>query len=240
MTFTYDGSSYYGYQKQVDKLSIQDEIERVLSKIFNQKIKISSSGRTDRGVHALNQKAHFDVDKKVDLNKLKHSINSLINEDIYIKSIKKVKDDFHARYDVLRKEYIYKINIGEYNPIERNYVYQYNKELNIEEMKKGIKLFIGEHDFKSFSTDTLDKDTIRTIYEAKITKNKNEITISFIGNGFLRYMVRNMVGVLIEIGEGKRDYKSITEILNAKDRTKSGIKAPSNGLYLKDVKYSSK
>ena len=240
MTFSYDGTLYSGYQKQVDKLSIQDEIERVLSKIFNEKIKISSSGRTDKGVHALNQKAHFDVNKKVDLDKLKHSINSLINEDIYIKSIKKVKDDFHARYDVKRKEYIYKINVGKYNPLERNYVYQYNKELNIDEMKKGIKLFIGEHDFKSFSTDTLDKDTIRTIYDAKITKNKNEIIISFIGNGFLRYMVRNMVGVLIEIGEGKRDYKSVNNILEAKNRSASGIKAPSCGLYLKNVKYSSK
>ncbi len=237
MTFSYDGTLYSGYQKQNDKSSIQEEIERVLSKIFNEKTKISSSGRTDSGVHALNQTAHFDTSKKIDVDKLRHSINSLMKKDIYIKKIKKVSNNFHARYNVKKKEYIYKINIGEYNPIQRNYVYQYNKYLDIESMKKAINLFLGEHDFKSFSTDTLDKDTIRTIYNVKITKNKNEITISFIGNGFLRYMVRNMVGLLIEIGSGKREYNCVTNILEAKDRTKSGIKAPSCGLYLKSVKY---
>ena len=237
MTFSYDGTLYSGYQKQNDKSSIQEEIERVLSKIFNQKTKISSSGRTDSGVHALNQTAHFDVDKKIDVNKIRHSINSLINKDIYIKKIKKVNDNFHARYDVVKKEYIYKINIGEYDPIRRNYVYQYNKKLDIDQMKKAIDLFKGEHNFKSFSTDTNDKDTIRTIYEAKITKSKNEIIISFIGNGFLRYMVRNMVGLLIEIGSGKRKYDCVKDIIKKEDRSSSGIKAPSQGLYLKSVKY---
>lgn len=237
MTFSYDGTLYSGYQKQNDKSSIQEEIERVLSKIFNEKTKISSSGRTDSGVHALNQTAHFDTSKKIDVDKLRHSINSLINKDIYIKKIKKVNDNFHARYDVVKKEYIYKINVGEYDPIKRNYVYQYNKKLDLNEMKKAINLFKGEHNFKSFSTDTLDKDTIRTIYEAKITKNKNEITISFIGNGFLRYMVRNMVGLLIEIGSGKRKYDCVEDIIKKEDRSSSGIKAPSQGLYLKSVKY---
>ena len=236
MTFSYDGTLYNGYQKQKDKLSIQEEIERVLSIIFNEKIKIYSSGRTDKGVHAINQTAHFDS-KKTDINKLKYSINSLINKDIYVKKIKKVNDLFHARYNVLEKEYIYKINIGNYNPIERNYVYQYNNKLDIKEMEKAIKLFIGKHDFKSFSTDTDEKDTIREIYSAKITKKNNIITISFIGNGFLRYMVRNMVGLLIEIGSNKRKYDSVLEILEAKDRRKAGIKAPSSGLYLKKVKY---
>ncbi len=122
MTFSYDGTLYSGYQKQNDRVSIQEELERVLSIIFNEKIKISSSGRTDSGVHALNQTAHFDS-KEVDISKLKHYINSLINKDIYIKKIKKVSNNFHARYNVKKKEYIYKINVGEYNPIQRNYVY---------------------------------------------------------------------------------------------------------------------
>lgn len=235
--FSYDGTLYSGYQKQNDKPSIQEEIEDSLSKIYNEKIKIYSSGRTDAKVHALCQIAHYDASKKMDLKKLVYSLNSLTNDDIYIKSIEKVSDNFHARYDVISKEYIYKINIGKYNPLSRNYVYQYNKDLDIESMRKAINLFLGKHDFKSFSTDTLDKDTIREIYEVKITKNKNIITISFIGNGFLRYMVRNMVGLLIEIGEGKRCIDSVTEILKAKDRKKSGIKAPGMGLYLKCVKY---
>ena len=210
----------------------------LLSKeLHGMKIKIHSSGRTDAKVHALCQTAHYDASKDMDLSKLVYSLNSLTNDDIYIKSIKKVSDNFHARYDVKEKEYIYKINVGEYNPLFRNYIYQYNRNLDIESMKKAIKLFLGKHDFKSFSTDTLDKDTIREIYKVGITKNKNIITISFTGNGFLRYMVRNMVGLLIEIGEGKRSIDSVKEILKAKDRTKSGIKAPGMGLYLKHVKY---
>ena len=237
MKFSYDGTLYSGYQKQNNKPSIQEEIENSLSKIYNEKIRIHSSGRTDAKVHALCQTAHYDASKDIDLSKLVYSLNSLTNDDIYIKSIKKVSDNFHARYCVKEKEYIYKINIGEYDPLFRNYIYQYNKNLDIESMNKAIKLFLGKHDFKSFSTDTLDKDTIREIYKVKITKNKNIITISFTGNGFLRYMVRNMVGLLIEIGEGKRSIDSVIEILNAKDRTKSGIKAPGMGLYLKQVKY---
>ena len=235
--FSYDGTLYSGYQKQNNKPSIQEEIEDGLSKIYNEKIKIHSSGRTDAKVHALCQVAHYDASKDMDLSKLVYSLNSLTNDDIYIKSIKKVSDNFHARYDVKEKEYIYKINVGEYDPLFRNYIYQYNRNLDIESMKKAIKLFLGKHDFKSFSTDTLDKDTIREIYKVGITKNKNIITISFTGNGFLRYMVRNMVGLLIEIGAAKRSIDSVKEILKAKDRTKSGIKAPGMGLYLKHVKY---
>ena len=130
MTFSYDGTNYNGYQKQPNKNTIQDNIESNLSKIFNTKITISASGRTDKGVHAINQKAHFDA-KEININKLKNSLNKLINDDIYIKDIKKVDDDFHARFNVLEKEYIYRINLGEYNPLDRNYIYQYNHELNI-------------------------------------------------------------------------------------------------------------
>lgn len=237
LTFSYDGTNYSGYQKQNGKKTIQSEIENVLSKINNQKIIISASGRTDAKVHALNQKAHFDVLKKLNLDKLKHSMNSLLPDDIYIKKIKKVGNNFHARYNVIEKEYVYKINIGEYNPLEKNYVFQYNHELNINDMIKGLELFIGTHDFKSFSTDTLDKDTVRTIYDAKLKLRKNIIEISFKGNGFLRYMVRNMVGILIEVGEGKRNYLDIKRVLECKDRREAGIKALPNGLYLKNVKY---
>lgn len=237
LTFSYDGTLYSGYQKQKDKCSIQSEVERVLSIIFNEDIKIYSSGRTDSKVHALNQKAHFDSLKKMDLNKLKYSINSLINKDIYIKNIKKVNDSFHARYSVKEKEYIYKINVGNYDVLTRNYIYQYNKKLNITEMKKAINLFLGEHDFKAFTSDSLEKDTKRIIYKASISFKNNIITISFKGNGFLKYMVRNMVGLLIEIGSSKRNYDCVEEILESKDRRNSGIKAPGCGLYLKNVKY---
>ena len=118
ITFSYDGSKYQGYQKQPSMNTIQDEIEKVLFKLAHEKcVSIHASGRTDAGVHAFNQKAHFDLDENINLDKLKHSINSMLPSDIYVKKVELVKDEFHARFDVKRKEYIYKINIGEYNPI---------------------------------------------------------------------------------------------------------------------------
>jgi len=238
MTFSYDGTNYNGYQKQVNKNTIQDNIEDNLSKILNQKISISSSGRTYAKVHAVNAKAHFDIDKKIDINKLRNSLNKLINNDIYIKDIIEVPNDFHARFNVIKKEYIYKINIGEYNPIDRNYIYQYNKILDIKKMKKASKYLIGTHDFKSFTkVDQIEKDYTRTIYNINFKLKNNILEITFIGNGFLRYMVRNLVGILIEVGNDKREISEIKEILEAKDRIKAGITAPPEGLYLKNVKY---
>ena len=150
MTFSYDGSKYSGYQKQPKKKTIQSEIEKVLKKINSeQKVDIHASGRTDAGVHALNQKAHFDMDAKMSPDKLKYSINCLLPKDIYIKDIKEVNDDFHARFNVKAKEYVYKINMGEYNPIEKDYVYQYNKKLDAVRMERAVRYLVGTHDFKS-------------------------------------------------------------------------------------------
>lgn len=242
ITFAYDGSKYKGYQKQPRVKTIQGELERALKEINNDKqVDVSASGRTDAKVHAYNQKAHFDLDIKITCDKLKQALNSLIPGDIYVKSVVEVKDDFHARFNVKAKEYIYKINMGEYNPLEKDYVYQYNKRLDLVEMERALKNLEGEHDFKSFSkTDDEKEDYVRTIIQTNIIreiKDVNHFTISFLGTGFLRYQVRNMVGLLIEIGEGKRKSEDILEILEAKDRRKAGITAPGEGLYLKDVFY---
>lgn len=238
MTFSYDGSKYYGYQKQKDKKTVQQNLEENLTKINNETTHISSSGRTDRGVHALNQKAHFNLKKEIDVNILKNSLNKMINKDIYIKDIIKVEDEFHARYNVLEKEYIYKINIGEYDPIFKDYIFQLNKELNIEEMKKALKIFEGTHNFKTFTKVDEEKETyIRTIKKASLELENNIMTISFIGTGFLRYMVRNMVGFLIEVGLNKRKSAALLEIIKKEDRKELGITASPVGLYLKDVKY---
>lgn len=238
MTFSYDGTSYNGYQKQKNKNTIQDNIEINLSKIFNQNIKISASGRTDAGVHAINQKAHFDIDSEINIDKIKHSLNKMINDDIYIKDIVKVSNDFHARFSVKEKEYIYKINIGEYNPLDRNYIYQYNRDLNIDKMREASSYLIGTYNFKSLTKSNTEKnDYIRTIYSIDFILEEDILTIKFIGTGFLRYMVRNIVGLLIEVGINKRNPKDIESILNALDRQKSGITAPPQGLYLKNVEY---
>ena len=239
ITFSYDGSKYQGYQKQPSMNTIQDEIEKVLFKLAHEKcVSIHASGRTDAGVHAFNQKAHFDLDENINLDKLKHSINSMLPNDIYVKKVELVKDEFHARFYVKRKEYIYKINIGEYNPIEKNYVYQLNRSLNINNIKEALLYLKGTHDFKSFTKSNNEKeDYIRTIFKADMMLENNQIIFSFIGTGFLRYQIRNMVGTLLEIGLEVRKPKDIKEILEAKDRRCAGKIAPSCGLYLKDVYY---
>ena len=229
MSFSYDGSKYKGYQKQPNERTIQSEIEESLTKInSNKEVTIHASGRTDAGVHAFNQKAHFDLEQIIECDKLKHSLNSLLPDDIYIKGIVNVADDFHARYNVKAK-------------VEKDYIYQYNKRLDVTEMERALKYLEGTHNFKSFTKCDEEKDDyLRTIVQTNLerdSKNINKITISFLGTGFLRYMVRNMVGMLINIGEGKYKSEDIIKILEAEDRTKAGVCAPACGLYLKDVFY---
>ena len=242
MTFTYDGSNFYGYQKQPNKRTVQTVLEDALKEINGGKIvSIVASGRTDAGVHALNQKAHFDLDIKITEDRLLKGINSLLPSDVYVKKVEIVADDFHARYNAIGKEYIYKINMGEYDPIERNYVYQYNKKLDIVAMERALKYLEGEHNFKSF-TKANDEivDYVRKISFTSIDrdyKDMNKLVITFVGTGFMRYMVRNMVGLLIEIGEGKRKAEDVIEILKHEDRTLAGKTAPPCGLYLRNVFY---
>ncbi len=238
MTISYDGSKFFGYQKQSNVSTIQEELERVLTIINNKKVLVSGSGRTDALVHALNQKVHCDLDINITPEKLKKAINSLVDKSIYIKDVEVVDDNFHARFNVKKKEYVYKINVGEYNPIEKDYIFQYNKKLDIINMKKALKLLEGTHDFKSLTkANNIKDDYVRTIYKTSLQKDGDIITITFVGNGFLRYMVRNMVGLLLEIGEGKRDYHCVNDILNAKNRCKAGITAHPEGLYLSNVYY---
>lgn len=242
ITFSYDGTNFKGYQKQPQKRTVQQEMENVLKQINNNKpVNISASGRTDAGVHALNQKAHFELSIQISPEKLKKGMNSLLPDDIYVKNITQIDDNFHSRFNAIGKEYIYIINLGEYNPIERNYVYQYCKKLDIVSMERGLKYLEGTHNFKSFvKSDNEIEDYVRTISQAYITRDNkdiNKIIITFVGTGFLRYMVRNMVGLLIEIGEGKRKPEEIINILKSENRQVAGKTAPPSGLYLRNVFY---
>lgn len=242
ITFSYDGSSFRGYQKQPSRRTVQGEIENVLENINDNKhVDIVASGRTDAGVHALNQKAHFDLDIQITEEKLKKAMNSMLPDDMYVKNVEIVSDTFHARYDVTCKEYIYKINLGEYDPISKDYVLQYNQKLDVVEMERALKYIEGTHDFQSFTKADSEKDDyVRTIFSAHLTrdiKNVNFIMFTFLGTGFMRYMVRNLVGTLIEIGEGKMKSEEILTIFAKKDRASAGKTAAPNGLYLKDVFY---
>lgn len=236
MRFSYNGSKFNGFQKQVDKRTVQGDLESVLSKIFNENTRVVASGRTDAGVHAYNQCLHFDSSKEVDFDKLKFSLNSLLHN-IYVKELYSVPDDFHARYDCTKKEYIYKINVGEFDPIYEEYIYQYNKSLDIEKMKDACMYLIGEHDFRSFTSLDYEKNCVRTIYSIDISIENDIIYIDFVGNGFLKYMVRNMVGLLIEVGSNNRNVEDVKKILDSMDRKEAGICAPSMGLYLANVYY---
>lgn len=242
ITFAYDGSIYSGYQKQIGKNTIQNQIEQVLYKLNSNKVvSLHATGRTDAGVHALNQKAHFDIQKTFDLEKLKNSMNKMLPNDIYVKKVEIVSDSFHARFDVKSKEYIYKINIGEYNPLQTNYVLQYNNKLNIDKMKEALKYIEGTHNFKSFTKTTPEIiDYRRTILKTDVNLDANDnniVIISIVGTGFMRYMVRNIVGFLIDVGSGKKEPESVIAILKLEDRCASSKTAPACGLYLKDIFY---
>ncbi len=237
--FSYDGSNYNGFQYQKGLPSIQESLEMALTKVNNnQKTTATATGRTDKGVHALCQYAHANIDVNITEAKLKRALNSNLPPDIHVIETKIVDDDFHARYNVKCKEYKYYINTGEYNPLERNYVFQYNHDLNIEVMNEAIKKFIGTHDFRAFVTENKEKENcIRTITSATITENDNKIEITFKGTGFLRYQVRNMVGILIRVGENKLVPEAVEKTLESKDRRQSGKTAPAVGLYLTSVEY---
>lgn len=236
--FSYDGTNYNGFQKQKkDKNTIQGKIEEALKYINDGKdTKLTASGRTDKGVHALDQCAHVDINVNITPYKLKRALNSLLEADIHITSVEEVDNEFHARYMVKNKTYMYIINTGEYNPINRNNSYQLCKKLDIKKMNKAIKDFIGKHDFSSFcSNEDKKEDCIKEIYDAYIKEDGDLIYIYFTGNGFLKYMVRTMVGYLIEIGLGKRD-NDIKDRFKLKRREKIRTANP-EGLYLYKVNY---
>lgn len=240
--FSYDGTNYVGFQRQPNKKTIQEEIEVAATKVNNQnKTIIHATGRTDKHVHAKMQYAHLDVNINITEKKLKRALNSNLPNDIHIIKAYHVGDNFHARYNVKSKVYKYYINLGEYNPLERNYVFQYNYLLNIKKMKKAIKHLKGTHDYRAFVTENNTKEScIRTITKAHIKRDKldkNKYIITFQGNGFMRYQVRNMVGLLIKVGENKKTPKEVKEILESKSRKQNGTTAPAEGLYLENIVY---
>lgn len=238
MTFSYDGSCFHGYERQKNLDTVQGLIETVLTSVNNgSSVTIHSSGRTDVLVHALNQKAHFDLDVKVNLYSLKKHLNKKFEGKIYVKNIELVSEKFHARYDVKSKKYVYYINTLEFNPFRRNYELQYCKKLDLDKMHSALNYFVGEHDFRSFCKGYRE-NCVRTIYGASITEKDGIVSIEFNGNGFLRAMVRNIVTVLVDVGRGKIDDCFVKSILDAKDNKFYNIKTISGcGLYLEDVVY---
>ncbi|TCT21109.1 tRNA pseudouridine38-40 synthase [Melghiribacillus thermohalophilus] len=240
-TLQYDGTFFYGFQVQPEKRTVQQEVEEALQKIHKgQLIRITPSGRTDAGVHAIGQVIHFDSPLRIQEENWKNALCSLLPDDIYVDQVEKVSESFHARYDVKEKEYRYKIYTGKKPDIfRRNYSYQLSRPLNLDRMNEACRFLIGTHDFTSFSSAraTVKGDKIRTIYDAGLFQDEDEVIFRVKGNGFLYHMVRIMVGTLIEVGIGKRSPDEIKEIIAGEDRALAGKTAPPQGLYLWKVSY---
>ena len=236
LNFSYDGTNYFGYAKQPNKISIQEEVETKLSTILNTEIKISASGRTDKGVHAINQFAHFDFKEEIDNEKVRHSLNKMLPNDIFIKSISNVDDNFHARFSASCKTYLYVIKIGDYDLFNRDREMNIYS-LNIDKIIEASSLFIGEHNFQNFCSKNDDIDYVRNIFGIKIYQENSRIYLEFSGNGFMKYQVRKIVGTLIEFAKGKIDTDYIKNMLNKKERDIVPYTAEPQGLYLKDIRY---
>ena len=239
ITLEYDGTNYYGWQKQKGMKTIQGEIEEALFAVTKERCEVTGSSRTDAGVHAKGFVANFRTNSKVPPNRFRDALNVKLQNDIVILKSENVDDEFHARYYAKGKTYEYSIlNDDVPSALMRNQVYHYKYDLDIDAMKVAAKQFIGTHEFAAFKTQGSSvKGTIRTIFEVKVEKTEKIIKISVSGDGFLYNMVRIIVGTLINVGRGKTDSNSIVDIINKKDRTLAGDCVPPHGLLLKEVYY---
>lgn len=228
-----------GWQKQPNKLNIQGEIERAIEAITGEQVDLTASGRTDAGVHALAQVANFKTNSTLPIEKFAVAINSKLKKSIRIQKAEEVEERFHSRYNCKQKTYRYIINNGEQgSAIYRNLEYYVPVKLNVEEMKKAIKYFEGEHDFKGFkASGTSSKSSVRNIYKTNIIEEGERIKIELTGNGFLYNMVRIISGTLVDVGLGKIKPEEIPSIIESKDRKKAGKTLPPYALYLVKVEY---
>lgn len=236
MSISYDGSKYSGMQKLKDAKTIQGELEEVLTKMNEKEVFVKAAGRTDKGVHALDQKCHFDIDKDTNPYKLSYYINNATSKYLHVNNLEIVDDNFHARFMVKRKEYVYKINIGKYNPIMADYIYNYNKDIDIDLLREIARLFEGMHSYKAFVSGTRESYN-SIIDEIKIMRYNNTVEITFIGKAFYTYMVRNIVSALLLAIEKKISIKDIKNMLDTGEKTYDFGPAPACGLYLTKVEY---
>ena len=237
-TVAYCGADYSGWQKQPDHNSIQDYIEDILNEVSGEKISIIGSGRTDAKVNAWGQVFHFDSDM-LSARRWRGVLNSRLPDDIHIRDIIPAGPYFHARSQVKRKRYEYHINRGEYNVFTKDTAYQCPYEIDTEAMKEASRILIGTHDFTSFNSTPLSEipDQVRTIQAIEFTENGDELVISFLGKGFLRYMVRMISGELLEVGRGRKTADDIRSLLEKKEKDIAKHNARPQGLTLKEVEY---
>ncbi len=237
----YDGSNYQGWQVQPKGPTIQGMLEEKLGLLTGEPISLFGSGRTDSGVHALGQVAHFKTQSQMDIRSMQRALNSLLPHDIVIRKIEEVDEGFHARKQSKSKIYEYRIlNRNLRSAFHRGYVWHIPQKLDFKEMGKATHWLIGEHDFSSFrSVGTPTRTAVRRVIRAEWKRRREGfICFEIEANGFLKQMVRSIVGTLVEVGKGRMNAVEFRKILDSKDRKKAGPTAPAKGLFLKEVKYT--
>jgi tRNA pseudouridine38-40 synthase len=241
ITIAYDGTQYGGWQIQPNAVSIQSLIEKALSTILRSPISIVGSGRTDAGVHARGQIAHFNGEP-LDLFRVFGSLNGLLPPDIRILKLEEAPEEFHARFSAVSKEYHYHLHLDPViDPFKRLYAYHLHSPIDTALLTEAAKLFVGRHDFTSFANESAEgsagKDAVRTISRLDVCKEPGGIRLEFEGEGFLYKMVRNITGTLLDVARGKLSIDDVVKIFRAKDRTKASSAAPPQGLFLIKVNY---
>lgn len=243
LTIAYEGTHYSGWQRQPNAGSVQEHIQNALERVLHtDKVKLTGSGRTDAGVHALGQIANFKWHEELDLNKLIFAVNGIIPRDIRIKTIEIVQPDFHARYSAKGKVYHYHLHLDQVmDPFKRFYSWHVHRPIDLELLKKACQYFVGTHDFTSFANEahsgSAARNPVRTIYRIDIVEESGGLRFEFEGDGFLYRMVRNIVGTVVAVASGKRPLGDIPELFKLKDRSKASVGAPSRGLFLVRVNY---
>ena len=239
MLVEYDGTCYAGWQKQKNAVTVQEKIEDALETIGKGHINVFGAGRTDSGVHARGQCAHFEIDASIPAEKYMFILNTLLPEDIRITKSWEASQDFHCRFSAKGKRYIYRIFNAQYSSaLMGRFTCFVPEALDIEKMQEAAQYIKGTHDFASFcAAGGSAKTTVRTVTRLDIVKNDNLIEIIVEGNGFLYNMVRIIAGTLIEVGKGKRTTKSVFDAVEGKDRTSAGATAEARGLTMDEVFY---
>ncbi len=242
----YDGAPFSGFQRQPGRLTVQSELEKAIGKLFGKKIKIrSASGRTDAGVHARGQVVNFVVESQIPIERIRRGLNYYLPPAISVVEAEEMPADFHARFDARSKVYEYAVwNAPWRSPLNAARAYHVREKLDLSRMRAGAKFLTGRHDFRAFcASDTKneegkkDRNTKRTLYRFDVEKRNRLIRITAEADGFLYHMMRNLAGILIELGRGKRSLEDLRSVLKSKDRRQGAMTAPAHGLTLVRVNY---
>lgn len=243
ITLAYDGAAYQGWQSQKSGLGVQDRVEQALEKLFALRPQLESSSRTDAGVHAMGMVAHFELPAETFRMTARHlalAINACLPDDIRVISAVRASPDFHARFDALGKQYRYQVwNRHAMNPLLRSQAWHVPGTLDLAAMRQAAELFVGRHDFRSFTTNrgVELKDAVRTLTRCEVRRSGPLLTFIIEGEGFLYKMCRCIVGSVVQIGEGRFPPDSVREMLARRDRRVAGMNAPAHGLVLWKVFY---